>query len=139
VSRFRWFSSLLAALLIGLCWLGNALKGDPHLVSVFPSAVSIIAFPLALCPALRLRARMHPADSAELRRVGWGVVWPASIAFAAFVVAFMAYRFGGFPASGLALAFGGTLVLSLLFGWLSVLLCVLLVRKSADGSTEAVA
>ncbi len=127
----------MAALLIGLCWLGNALRGDPHLVSVFPSTVSILAFPLAIYPALRLRARMHPADSTGLRRVGWGIVWPASIGFAVFVAAFGAYRFGRFRAPELAMTFAGTLVVSLLFGWLSVLLCVLLVRKSLNGSSAA--
>ena len=136
MSEFRWFSSLLAVLLIGLCWLGNALRGDPHLVTAFPFALCALAFPIAVYPALRQRARVRPCTVTALRHIGWGVVWPASIAFATFVAAFEGYRFIRPPISVVVFGFTVSLVLSMVVGWLFVNLCVLVVRNSGGNVPE---
>ncbi len=137
MSQFRWFSALLAALLIGFCWLGNGLRGDPHLVSAFPLALCVLAFPLAIYPALRQRVRVRPCTVGALQRVGWGIVWPASIAFAIFVAAFVGYRFARPSIGGVMFSLAVTLLLSLVVGWLFVNACVLFVQRSVRGDLRA--
>jgi hypothetical protein len=137
MNQFRWFSSLLAALLIGLCWVGNVLTGDPHLVATFPFALCALAFPVAIYPALRRRTRVRPCTVGALQRVGWGIVWPASIAFAVFVAAFVGYRFARPSIGGVMFSLAVTLLLSMVVGWLFVNVCVLFVQRSVGDSLRA--
>lgn len=130
----RWFGLLLAMLLIGFCWVGNSVRGDGHLVSIFPWAVSLVIFPLVIYPGLRLQARTGQTTVAELRRAGWSIVWPAAIVFACFTTALSAVTFAHPAAILLATVVGGTLVGTTILGMLCAQLCALVIAGLSSPS-----
>jgi hypothetical protein len=129
-----WFALLLGTLLIGFGWVGNSVRGDEHSVSIFPWFVTLLAFPLAIYPGLRLQAQTGQATVAELRRAGWSIVWPAAVLFACFNTAFGAATFAHPAAILLVFAFGGTLVATIILGMLCAQLCALVITSSFSQS-----
>lgn len=137
MSSTRWLGVLLATLLMGFCLFGNSLGGDRHLVSIFPWAVSLLAFPLVIYPGLHMRARNGPATAAQLRRAGWSIVWPAAIVFACFTTALSVATFAHPATILLAVVFAGTLVATAILGLLCVQLCALIIAGASSTSRAA--
>src|ERR1039457_968603 len=85
--RARFYTVVLALLLFGQFWLFNRLEHDPHRLSIFPWLLGLLAVPVIIVLAVRQRAHSSgEATGGELRRFGWSVLWPASLAFGCFVV-----------------------------------------------------
>lgn len=83
----------LGALLSGFAVVGNLLRGDPHLVSAFPSWVPIAIAPLAVF--LLARHRRARGESAEaVRALGLRVGTVAGGLFALVLGAFTFYWLG---------------------------------------------
>jgi hypothetical protein len=135
--RARFYTVVLALLLIGQFWLFNRLEHDPHRLSIFPWLIGLLAVPLIIVLAVRQRAHSSgDATGGELRRFGWSVLWPASLAFGCCVAALSAVTFGPRPLPIVLFSFVSALGITLMVGVGSTEVVALIFTRATSHGTN---
>jgi uncharacterized membrane protein YjgN (DUF898 family) len=133
----RFYTAVLAVLLIGQCWLFNLLAHDSHLLGVFPWLLGLVVVPFVILLAVRQRSHSSGGASAsELRRFGWSVLWPASLAFGCFVAALSAVTFGPRPLPLVLFSFVAALGITLVVGVGSTEVVAFIVTRATSHGTH---
>jgi len=132
-----WFSAFLAVLLILCSFVGNVVWGEPHRINIFPWLVALVAFPIAIYPAVRGRAKKGTVTHHQLRRTGWAIVWPAAVAFAVFTATLAAVKFARPSIRSLAITFAGTLLLTFGLGLACAEACGAIAVRRGGGTGAA--
>ena len=129
----RFYTVVLALLLIGQCWLFNPLEHDPHRLSVFPWLLGLAIVPVVMFLAARQYTRsFRAAKGSELRRFGWSVLWPASLAFACFVAVLFTVSFGRRGLPIVLFGFAAALAATILVGVGSTEVAALMVTRATS-------
>jgi hypothetical protein len=127
----------MALLLIGQCWVFNSLARDPHLLNAYPVLLALVIMVAVMFLAVRQRSHSSGgAGHGELRRFGWSVLWPASLAFAPFVAALSAVRFGPGHFFLVLFAFAAALATTLVAGIASVELAAVIFTRATISSAS---
>jgi hypothetical protein len=135
--RARFYTVVLALLLIGQFWLFNRLEHDPHRLSIFPWLLGLLAVPVIIVLAVRQRAHSSgEATGGELRRFGWSVLWPASLAFGCFVAALSVVTFGPRPLPLVLFSFVAALGITLVVGVGSTEVVAFIVTRATSHGTH---
>lgn len=133
----RFYTVVLTLLLIAQCWLFNVLARNFRVLGVFPWPLGLIVVPIVMFAAGRQKSRSSGgATPGALRRFGWSVLWPASLAFASFFAALSAFNFG--PGHFWLVIFGfvAALSITLVLGVASTEAAGLIGRKATSGTAR---
>jgi len=110
--------------------VGNVLRGDPHLVSVFPDGVGFAIVPVFLSVALVWAAR-HGGERASLQRSGRRISALGAIVFASILAGFAVMWFSHASPGLVLFGSAGAFLLTLALGALTTWLCSRAVPRAA--------